>query len=71
MTALETLVTDMGAKLDRIAEVILGDPTNADKPGVMIRLDRLERSNYVKTRMMWILASGLLIAAGNALLTIL
>ncbi len=71
MPALETLVTNMGKKLDQIAVVILGDPTNSEKPGVMIRLDRLERSNHVKTRMMWILASGLLIAAGNALLTIL
>ena len=71
MTALEGLVTAMGEKLDKIAEVILGDPTDSAKPGVMIRLDRLERSNQSKTRVLWVLASGLLFAAGNAVLTLI
>lgn len=71
MTGLEQLVTAMGEKLDRIAEVILGDPTDIDKPGVMIRLDRLERSNHAKTKVMWILATGMLAAMGNALLNII
>jgi len=71
MTALETLVTSMGEKLDKIAVVILGDPTDESKPGVMIRLDRLERSNQTKTRVLWVLASGLLFAAGNAILTLI
>jgi len=71
MTALESLVTAMGEKLDKIAEVILGDPTDEAKPGVMIRLDRLERSNQSKTRVLWVLASGLLFAAGNPILTLI
>ncbi len=71
MTALETLVTAMKDKLDKIAEVILGDPTDVDKPGVMIRLDRLERSEKTKTRIMWILATGVIIAAGQGLISVL
>ena len=71
MTELETLVQTMSMKLDKIAEVILGDPTDSTKPGVMIRLDRLERSNQSKTRVLWVLASGLLFAAGNAILTLI
>jgi len=70
MDVLEQLVKDMGVKLDKIAEVILGDPTDSDNPGVMIRLDRLERSNQTKTRVMWILATGILAAMGNAVLSI-
>lgn len=69
MTALESLVKDMNKKLDRLCEVILGDPTNPEKPGHNIRLDRLERSNHVKTRIMWILATGVIIAAGEALMS--
>ena len=71
MTALERLVTEMGRKLDKIAQVILGDPTDEAKPGVMIRLDRLERSNQTKTRVLWVLASGILFAAGNTVLALL
>lgn len=70
MSILDT-VQAMSDKLDRIAEVILGDPTNIDKPGVMIRLDRLERSDKSKSRIIWILATGVTIAAGNALLSIM
>lgn len=70
MSTLEDAVREMGRKVDQIAEVILGDPTDMDKPGVMIRLDRLERSNQTKTRVMWVLATGMLAAIGNALLSI-
>ena len=71
MTELENLVQTMSIKLDKIAEVILGDPTDSTKPGVMIRLDRLERSNHTKTRVLWVLATGLLFAAGNAALALI
>ena len=69
MPALEALVKDMNKKLDRLCEVILGDPTDPDKPGHNIRLDRLERSDRVKTRVIWILATGVLVAAGEALMS--
>lgn len=70
MSILDT-VQGISDKLDRIAEVILGDPTDMDKPGVMIRLDRLERADKSKARVIWILATGVTIAAGNALLSIM
>ena len=69
MSALEDLVKVMNKKLDRLCEVILGDPTNPDKPGHNIRLDRLERSDRVKTRVIWILATGVIVAAGEALMS--
>lgn len=47
MYELETLgkaIEYMRDKLDQIAEAIMGDPTDANKPGILIRLDRVERS---------------------------
>jgi hypothetical protein len=47
---LETLsktVEYMKGRLDVIYTVLIGDPTDGSKPGVIVRLDRLERSNAV------------------------
>lgn len=66
-TKLESIVEAMREKLDKIAEVILGDPTDERNPGVMIRLDRLERSNQLKTKIMWLLGTGM-VAAGLRIL---
>ena len=57
--SLENIVKDMRILLNKIAEVILGDPTDVTKPGVMIRLDRLERSDRNKTKIIWALATGI------------
>lgn len=58
MTSLENIVHAMKEKLDKIAEVILGDPTDDRNPGIIIRLDRLERSDRWKNRVMLLLATG-------------
>jgi hypothetical protein len=71
MTALEKTIQDISIKLDKIAEVILGDPTDKDKPGVMIRLDRLERSKQNTTKLMWALATGIMFTAGQVLFSML
>lgn len=41
---MEERLEQMEKKLDRIAEAIIGDPADETKPGLVIRLDRLERS---------------------------
>lgn len=69
-TKLEIIVGAMRIKLDKIAEVILGDPTDERNPGVMIRLDRLERSDRGKTRVMWLLGTAVLAIIGKVLLSI-
>ena len=45
---LESLVQEMRRireKLDMIAEAVIGNPVDNNKPGMLIRLDRLERSH--------------------------
>ncbi len=70
-TKLEIIVGAMKEKLDKIAEVILGDPTDEKNPGVMIRLDRLERSKQTTTKLMWALATGVMFTAGQVLFSML
>jgi len=71
MDELENIVKSIQKKLDAIALVILGDPPDVTKPGVMIRLDRLERSDRTKTKMLWLLGSGMVAAAGKILFSYL
>jgi len=40
------------AKLDRLDEAIRGIP----KPGIQLRLDRLEAAEAVRSRLLWIIA---------------
>lgn len=68
---LKVIIGAMKEKLDKIAEVILGDPTDEKNPGVMIRLDRLERSKQNMTRLMWALATGVMFTAGQVLFSML
>lgn len=71
--ALETIAKDMGEmkqKLDQIVHAILGDPNDQTKPYVLIRLDRLERSDRNKTKIIWALATGMLAVGGNFVLTL-
>ncbi len=69
--ALTVIVTDTKNQVDKMAQVILGDPIDLTKPGVMIRLDRLERSNRNRNKVTWIIATGLLLSVGNAVLSLI
>lgn len=40
---LDARLDELCSKLDRLIEVIQGDPTDENKPGLIIRLDRLEQ----------------------------
>ncbi|KKL61928.1 hypothetical protein LCGC14_2190310 [marine sediment metagenome] len=44
LAALSKTIKDMKDKLDVIFVALIGDPTDESKPGVIIRLDRLERA---------------------------
>ena len=44
LDSLNNAVEYMKGKLDVIYTVLIGDPTDESKPGLLIRLDRLERA---------------------------
>jgi len=64
---LDTL-NEIKSKVNTICEILLGDPTNETKPGLVIRLDRLEQSNKFKNKILILLSSGVLIAIFEALI---
>jgi len=75
---LETLVRTLEKKLDRaleqidkLVQILIGDSTDITKPGVMIRLDRLERSDRNKTKIIWALATGMVAVCGKTLLSLI
>ena len=58
-------------KLDMLIEAIMGDPTDVTNPGVIIRLDRLERSGTNARNLLWLIGSTTLIILGNLLIKVL
>jgi len=67
MTELEAKVEMIGRKLDQLVVAIIGDPTDETKPGVMIRLDRLEQSEKLRNKIIWLMGSGILFTIGTTL----
>lgn len=71
---LESVVRELRNSLDtmekqlaKLTGILLGDPSDPAKPGVPIRLDRLEQSNKLKNKVLMLLATGMLTALGSVL----
>jgi hypothetical protein len=54
---------ELHAKLDRLDEAIRGN----GKPGIQLRLDRLEGTEAVRSRLLWIIAGSTVTLALGAL----
>jgi len=54
---------ELHAKLDRLDEAIRGN----GKPGIQLRLDRLEGAETVRSRLLWIIAGSTVTLALGAL----
>jgi hypothetical protein len=65
LTQLSVELKQIKEKLDVIVVAIVGDPSDPSKPGVLLRLDRLEQSNIQKTKIFWLMASGIAAALGS------
>lgn len=68
---LSEAVKYMKDKLDEIAEAITGSPTDTNKPGIIIRLDRLERSYTKHRRTLAIFVSGMIAVVGTTITALL
>jgi hypothetical protein len=53
----------MDKKLDKITDAVIGDPSDNNKPGHSLRLDRLERSSASVKKVLGVI-SGALISIG-------
>ena len=65
MDNLEQIIQGMKKQLDMIVEAIVGDPSDVTKPGIMIRIDRLERSNKILRNFIWLIGSTTILMLGN------
>ena len=54
---------EIHAKLDRLDEAVRGN----GKPGIQLRLDRLEAAEAVRSRLLWIIAGAAVALALSAL----
>ncbi|MBI1372478.1 MAG: hypothetical protein GC159_06925 [Phycisphaera sp.] len=53
--AIEKQLDAINAKLDRLDEAIRGTPGNGTKPGILIRLDRLEQDARRQGKLIWLI----------------
>ena len=60
MSNLEETILEMKKQLDMLVAAIVGDPTDTSNPGVIIRLDRLERSYKTMKYVLTLVSSGML-----------
>jgi len=65
LESLSKTVEYMRSKLDMIAAALIGDPTDETKPGIIIRLDRLERSYANHRKLLAFLGGGLITVIGT------
>ena len=60
--ALEVKVDQVLECQRRIEQILIGDPTDQDKVGLLVRIDRLERTSSGWVRFLW-LATGVVLTA--------
>ncbi len=71
LDSLKQTVDYMRDRLDMIVEAIIGDPTDELKPGMLIRLDRLERSYNNQRKILTLIGGGLLTTVGTIIAAII
>ena len=68
---MEKIIEEIKEKLDLIISAIMGDPNDISNPGIMIRLDRLERSNKTLRNCLYLVSSATLVMLGNLVLKLI
>ena len=53
-------------KLDRLDEAIRGTAGNGSRPGILIRLDRLEQDARRQGRLLWLIIGAVVTASASA-----
>jgi hypothetical protein len=68
---LHQLITDIKEKVDLIYGAMIGDPLDQDKPGFLMRLDRVENSFRFFKKMCWLMFSAIVGTIGTLVVKIL
>lgn len=64
---IERRLEAIDAKLDRLDEAIRGNPGNGSKPGILVRLDRLEQDARRQSRLIWLIVGAIVTALTSGL----
>ncbi len=64
-TTVERQFESIQRKLDRLDEAIRGTPGNGDKPGILIRLDRLEQDAKRQSKLIWLIVGAVVTAMAS------
>lgn len=57
----------ISTKLDRLDEAIRGTPGNGSKPGILIRLDRLEQDARRQGKLIWLMVGAVATGLSTAI----
>ena len=68
MSNLEQTIIEMKKQLDMIVEAVCGDPTDANSPGMILRIDRLEHSGRMTRNCLWLIGSTTVVIISNLVL---
>jgi hypothetical protein len=52
---LRATVREIKDKLDIVISALMGNPETPTVPGIVVRLDRLEQVNRIKSRIFWVI----------------
>jgi len=52
-------------KLDRLDEAIRGTPGNGSRPGILVRLDRLEQDAKRQSKLIWLIIGAVVTASAS------
>ena len=52
-------------KLDRLDEAIRGTPGNGSRPGILVRLDRLEQHANRQSKLIWLIIGAVITASAS------
>lgn len=55
------------AKLDRLDDAIRGTPGNDDRPGIMVRMDRIEQAVKRQSRVVWMSVGAVVTALASGI----
>ncbi len=55
---MEKEIAYIKVKLDLLCMAVMGDPTTPSKPGLILRIDRLEQSRKLQSKVLWLLGGG-------------
>lgn len=64
---IERRLEAIDAKLDRLDEAVRGNPGNGSKPGILVRLDRLEQDARRQSRLIWLIVGAIVTALTSGL----